>query len=310
MSKYEYDKRDMKFGHSAAVHDDDVIDHITQFKPDTYAIMQVDSDQYIKTFMNWIKSTKNHKLSGLDNYKHAVYSNGTTESFEKFYWNNKTRRFRCYKGEYLYHKLAWRGRNWAYIEDAELNKNDAVVISLPFADTGCKHKDMDFLLHNCSAMGIPVLLDACYFGISNDIDYNFNYKCITDITFSLSKVFPVAHARIGLRLTKEDTDDLLFVYHKHSYYNKLGAALGIHLMEKFGPDYIFNKYREKQLAFCKSLDVCPSNTVIFGIGNDKWQAYNRGTSTNRLGFQKFLHIPIEEWTSTEEFSLPNKDAKL
>ena len=88
MSKYEYDKRDMKYGHSSAVHDIDVINHIQAFKPDAYLAMQEHSDYYIDTFKRWISSTKNHTLKGLENFKYAVYSNGTTEGFEKFYWNN------------------------------------------------------------------------------------------------------------------------------------------------------------------------------------------------------------------------------
>ena len=300
MSKFEYDKRDMKFGHSAAVHDNEVRDHTRNFTPDAYNVLQTDNNEYIKTFLNWIKQSKNHTILGLDQFKHAVYSNGTTEGFEKFYWNNQSRRFRCFKGEYLYHKLAWRDWDWDFLEDDRLDKNDAVVISLPFADTGCKHKQMDFILHNCSAMGIPVLIDACYFGISSGVEFNFNHECITDITFSLSKVFPVAHARIGLRLTREDTDDLLLVYHKHSYNNRYGAQLGIHLMAEFTADYMFNKYRDKQLELCKILDVCASDTVIFGIGDNRWKEYNRGTDTNRLGFQNYLHKSLEEFNEKKD----------
>lgn len=300
MKKFEYDKRELKYGHSAAIADKNVIEHIRKFDLDPNTAMDTDSREYINTFLEWINNSKNNSTSGLELFKHAVYSNGTTEGFEKFYWNNQNRRFRCFKGEYLYHKLAWRNLSWDFVENSELDKNDAVVISLPFADTGNKHRDMDSILKQCNELEVPVLIDACYFGISSGIDYDFNHRCITDITFSLSKVFPVAHARIGLRLTKKDTDDLLFVYHKHSYFNKLGAALGIHLMKRFSADFIFDEYREKQLLFCQSLDVCPSDTVIFGIGDNRWSLYNRGTSTNRLGLQKFLHMSLEEFNATKD----------
>lgn len=298
MSKYEYDKTLLPFGHSAAIQDAEVIDHIQSFTPNMHTMLNTDNKTYIDTFLNWIKQSSSHTLIGLEDFKYAVYSNGTTEAFEKFYWNNKSRRFRCFKGEYLYHKIAWRNTDWQFIEDAKLNKNDAVVISLPFADTGAAHKKLEVVLHECDILNIPVLIDACYFGISKDITYNFNHSCITDITFSLSKVFPVAHARIGLRLTREDTDDLLLVYHKHSYNNRVGAQLGIHLMNRFNADYIYKKYRKKQIEFCNYLGVEPSNTVLFGIGNYKWQQYNRGTTTNRLGFQKYLHLSLEEFVKT------------
>lgn len=300
MSGYEYDKRNMMFGHSSAVHDSEVIESMKLFSPNTYDLLQQDSNEYINVFTNWLKNSTNNKLIGIEDFPYAVYSNGTTEGFEKFYWNNQNRRFRCFKGEYLYHKLAWRDWNWAFIEDDDLRPGDAVVISLPFADTGCKHKNHDYVLNVCNAMNIPVLIDACYFGISKDIEYDFTHKCITDITFSLSKVFPVAHARIGLRLTRVDTDDLLFVYHKHSYNNRLGAELGKFLMKNFTSDFIYNKYRNKQKSFCDILKVAPSDTVIFGLGDKTWSQYNRGTETNRLGLQNFLHKSVEEFKTIYE----------
>ena len=68
----------------------------------------------------------------------------------------------------------------------------------------------------------------------------------------------------------------------------LGPQLGLGLISKFGPDYIFNKYRQQQLELCLQYKVNPSDTVLFGIGGDEWKEYNRGTSTNRLSFNKIL----------------------
>jgi hypothetical protein len=130
----------------------------------------------------------------------------------------------------MYHKLAWRDKfDWAWIEDDSLRSNDAVVISLPFADTGAKHTEYDWLMKQCMLKDIPVLVDCAYYGICNNIEFDFTATCITDITFSLSKTFPVANARIGIRFTKEDNDDTMFVYHKIHYNNKLGAGLGLEL---------------------------------------------------------------------------------
>jgi hypothetical protein len=243
--------------------------------------------EFLNSYEDWIKSTQNNSLVGLDLYKIKAYSNGTSESFDKFYLKNRTRRFRCYKGEYVYHKLAWRDKfDWAYLEDDVLNENDAVVISLPFADTGNKHINYHDLMRLCNDLKVPVLVDCAYFGVCSNIEFDFAYNCITDITFSLSKIFPVAHARIGIRFTKEDDDDTLLVYHKVNYNNKIGAAIGMKFMDKFSPDFIPNKYMYKQLEFCQYLNVAPSSTVLFGIGGDDWKKYNRGGATNRLSFHR------------------------
>jgi len=91
-----------------------------------------------------------------------------------------------------------------------------------------------------------------------------------------------------MRLTRIDDDDSMFVTNKIGYTNRFGPQLGLELLSKFGPDYIFNKYRESQLNLCVQYEVTPSDTVLFGIGGDRWQEYNRGTATNRLSFNKVI----------------------
>ena len=144
-------------------------------------------------------------------------------------------------------------------------------------------------------MNVPVLIDCAYLGICSNIDFDLSFNCITDVTFSLSKTFPVAHARIGMRLTKHDDDDILFVTNKSDYINRISCFIGNAVINEFSPDYIPNKYRDKQIEICKKLNIQPSNTVLFGNADiDKFIDYNRGGNSNRLGLHKFLNRPIEE----------------
>jgi hypothetical protein len=288
MTNIPNDKRSMDFGSAFAIQDPLTVGILRK----SYSFTDLNSnsiiDEYLYAYDCWIKSTTINTITGLEEFKYQCYSNGTTESFDKFYMKNARRRFRCYKGEYMYHRLAWRDKfDWEFIEDAPLHKNDAVIISLPFADTGDKHINYHDLMRKCSEMSIPVLVDCAYFGACKNINIDVAYPCITDITFSLSKTFPVAYARIGMRYTREDNDDTLFVYHKINYNNKIGALLGLEYFDNFSPDYIPQKYIDKQHDFCKILGVDPSKTVLFGIDkNKKYNQYNRGGPTNRLSFHK------------------------
>jgi hypothetical protein len=280
------DKRSLPFGGSFAVMDPQILNSL----PD---LLQVDSESFCKKYKEWIKSGTLNTISGLENFPFAVYSNGTTEAFDKFYMKNKNRRFRCFRGEYVYHQIAWRTSwpDWKFLEEEPLEQNDAVVISLPFSDSGNEHFQMQSVLQICTDLKIPVLVDCAYFGVCSDIIFNFNHECITDITFSLSKSFPLAYARVGMRLTKVDNDDTLLMMHKIEYTNRIGAALGIKLMEKYSPDYIVNKYKQQQLDLCNTLGVIPSNTVLFGIdNNNNYPEYNRGGQTNRLGLHKHFNV--------------------
>ncbi len=296
MSRYTNDKKHLPFGHSTAVLDPKALSLLSEYRPDLSKIM-LDTgivDTFCEEYFNWIKTSTNHQVYGLDEYKHLTYSLGTSEAFDKFYIRNKDRRFRCFKTEYMYHQLSWRHSwpNWRYIEDCDLLENDAVVISLPFADTGDKHHLHEEILEKCTKLGIPVLIDLCYFSISTGLKIDLTYPCITDVTVSLSKAFPVAHARIGMRLTRTDDDDAMFVYQKALYNNRAGAALGLEFIRNFSCDYIPVTYRKRQEEFCELLGVTPSKTVLFGIAQSNWKEYNRGGLTNRLSLHNFLDKDI------------------
>jgi hypothetical protein len=257
-------------------------------------------DEFVVKYRDWIGATKLNTVTGLDKFPVSAVAQGTTESFDKFYLKNSSRRLRYFKGEYMYHQVA--GRQYfrtpsTFIEDDALDSNDAVVVSLPFSDTGNEHPQMKAMLAECTQLGIPVLLDCAYFGICSGIEFDLDYDCITDLTFSLSKTFPVPHLRIGMRLTRTDDDDALLVTNKTQYVNRLSVAVGLELMQMWNADVIPNLYADTQKEFCKALEVDPSDCVIFGIDTTKkWQQYNRGAATNRLCFAKYLHekqLPID-----------------
>lgn len=301
--KNKYNKHHMSFGNAFSIADQSVLKVLN----DSFNVLTAADDPNIHTnFLNryiaWIQSTKNNSIRGLEHFPHACFTNGTTEAFDKFYSKHSSRRFRFFKGEFVYHRLSCRnnGHDWKYIEDSALDKNDVVIVSLPFSDTGNKHKDLDKLLETCDALDIPVLLDCAYFGICADIEIDLDHSCIKEVTFSLSKTFYSAYLRIGMRLTRVDDDDPLFVTNKMGYINRLSAYIGLKLLNTFGPDYIYNAYRQRQLEYCKTLDVEPSNCVIFGLGDDKWNDYNRDGKTNRLSFHKFLHRDCGEEITNEK----------
>ena len=57
--------------------------------------------------------------------------------------------------------------------------------------------------------------------------------------------------------------------------------------KNFTPDYIPNKYVDKQTDFCNNIGVTPSKTVLFGVdNNNKYPQYNRGGTSNRLSFHR------------------------
>lgn len=295
----KFDHKEKPLGGAFSIKDPDFLKSLSDYIPPWDLILNGNyhTNEFCEQYLKWIKNSRHSGFKGLEDFPHYAFSAGTTESFDKFYMKNHSRRFRCFRGEYLYHELTWRNcwPNWSYIETEEINTNDAVVISLPFADTGDCHKEYRQLMEKCTELKVPVLVDCAYFGLVTEFEFDLSYPCITDVTFSLSKYFPIAHARVGMRLTRNNDDDPLFVYQRGSYNNKHGAVLGQFLMSNFDCDFLIDRYRQRQIEFSEFLNICPTRTIMFALGDSKWQDYSRGGELNRLSFHKYLHLDTEQF---------------
>lgn len=266
---------------SRATQDPAVTYYINEiFQDDLLRIGLKDSsnlNRFVNQAHHWIKQHQTNSLQGLDQYQRD-YSAGTTQSFDSFYYRHRQRRMRCFSGEYFYHLKTWisTNTNWSVVTDSDpLRSGDALVISLPFCDTGNNFDGFESILELCDQLDIPVLVDCCYYTISGGITADLSYECIDTIAFSLSKSFPVANLRIGLRYTKSGVCDGQQLMNSINYNNSLSAYIGLKIIDKFGCDYIYTTYQQRQKVACDYFGLEPSQSVIFAVGNSQWECYNR-----------------------------------
>ena len=217
---------------------------------------------YWEGYRDWIHSSELNTIKGLDNLPYLSYSNGTTEAFDKFRIRHRNRRLRVLPDEYQYHQL-YSGAEPIDTFDS-LDSNDCVIISSPYAATGNPHPMMDAIMSVCSYMNIPVLIDAAYYGLCGQCNFNWDWPCIEAVAFSLSKPFGASIYRVGLRFSRYN-DDALGEFSDDGYVNRLGAALGLELISRDCADSLYNRYRPQQLELCKAMDLTPSKSVIFGL---------------------------------------------
>jgi hypothetical protein len=106
------------------------------------------------------------------------------------------------------------------------------------------------------------------------------------VAFSLSKAFPVANLRIGVRYTRPDIFDGQKLHDSINYNNSLSAWIGLQLIKQFPSDYIYNRYREQQQQVCEQFNLTASDSVLFAQGDSTWDYYNRGNllETYKLDF--------------------------
>ena len=232
--------------------------------------------QFKADFAPWLQQHSSNSIKGLDQYQ-PNFSAGTTQAFDSFYFRHRTRRFRCFVGEYFYHLKTWLSNNvdWSFITDQDpLIAGDALVISAPFCDTGNMHPEYESAVAQCNQLNIPVLVDACYYVISGGVQLDVTSQCVDTVAFSLSKAFPVANLRIGMRYTR-NTFDGQSLHDAINYNNTLSAQIGNMLIANYRSDYIYTHYRDQQLEFCRMVGIEPSDSVLFAVGDSKWTEYNR-----------------------------------
>jgi len=248
---------------------------------------------FLKKYKNWILNSKNNKIIGLDSFKELTCTYGTAQSFDEWYFKNNKKRLRILKGDFFYHSICTRNKiEFCYYEDADLNENDFMIISVPFSDSGNEPDNLDNILKKCEELNIPVLIDCAYMIMAGDINLNLNYDCIKCVSFSFTKGFyGCERLRIGIRFKKEYEDDGIDVANSMCMISPIGLKVAIDIMDKFDFDSVYNKYRKTQLKICKENNLIASKSVIFGLGNIsdlELSIFNRGTKYRRICLSQFM----------------------
>ena len=240
--------------------------------------------RFLEAFPEWLLASQLNSLNNLNSLPIVAYTNGTIQAFDAFYLQHARRRFRCFQSEFMYHRATWRDRlDFLSIDAAPLAVGDAVVISLPFSDLGGKHPQTDEVIDRCNYLNIPVLIDCAYMNIAAGMSLDFSQPSIQVATFSLSKTFHgLDKLRIGVRFSRQFNDDLVDIFNTVEMSNQFSCAVGLAAINRFPADFNCTKYREKQVGLCRELGITPTDCVIFGLGDDRWNMYSRGGGANRL----------------------------
>ena len=260
-------------------------------------------DEYAGVWRDWINYSNNKSLTGLENFAHADYTQGTSQAFDNFILRHcNTKQIIVVQGDFQYHACLGKHVNFKNIYENEKNQINledqldglnlhALIISAPFSDFGCLHPDFDHLMKVCNVHNIPVCLDLAYWGISKGIDINLNdYPAIEEVTCSLSKpFFTLENHRVGVRFTKEYVDDGVSMLNEVKMANNYSMALGVEYMKNFSPDYNWEKYENQYIKVCEEQQLVWTDTVIFGLGdNERHEEFNRGVEGN-------YRVCISEW---------------
>ena len=252
--------------------------------------------EFLELYPKWIQSSKLNNFTGLDTYPDRYVSLGTTQALEWWqYWCIATgQNLKVFRGEYPYNRDVWLGpeMNWSdSIDDTGLSVGDAVIISIPFSGNGRKHERWDWLIEECTAKNIPILVDCAWFGTCFDIDVDLSHDCIKMVAFSTGKGLSGGNWRAGIVFSRLDEERCgMRVQTEWNHGIHLNVALSNALMKKFSPDTMPNKYREAHKIVCEHYGLQETNTIHIAQAPDtpEWDMFHRDRAYNRINLAKAL----------------------
>jgi hypothetical protein len=152
------------------------------------------------------------------------------------------------------------------------------------------HPEFNDILNICAINDIPVCVDLAYWGISKNIHLDLSYPAIQEITCSLSKSFyALENHRVGIRFTTTYADDGISMLNEVNMQNNHSMSLGVHFMKSFSPDWNWETYQDKYEHVCEERNLVYTDTVIFGLGGEEYQQFNRGVpGNNRVCISEYL----------------------
>ena len=270
----------MKLNHDPLA-DRHVIDSIDRILRDIdlAKISSITNFNHDKSWRSWIMNTPYNHVQGLDSFVYSAFVPGTTDAFGEFIARYPTRRIRVSRNDFVLTEILARSwnRTLLHLEDALLDQNDCVIISLPFSGNGSYYQHWNDLLDQADLFEVPVFLDAAYFGISHGIDYPLHRSCIKDFAISLSKPLAGNQLRLGIRFTKDNVDDGVTAGLIGSdIFDRLNAWISMQLLNEFSHAWIIDRYKPVSDTIVNQYNLVPTNTVTLALGNESMMQFKRG----------------------------------
>lgn len=254
-----------------------VLDHYQAHK-----FFNVDLSYYTNVWRSWLTSNKLKTICGLDAFKYADYTCGTSQTFDQFVIKHASKEIAVLRGDFQYHACIAKPNRFAYINDT-VHADQALIISLPFSDFGHEHPKFKSILDQCNQLSVPVCLDLAYWGIAKNINIDLDqYPCITEITSSLSKPFyTLENHRVGVRFSREYQNDGISMINEVKMQNTFSMSLGIHFMEMYSADWAWKELLDQYQNICLQHNLTATDTLIFALGDqERHIKFNRGVSDN------------------------------
>jgi hypothetical protein len=226
-------------------------------------------DQFLKQAPQWFASTKLNTITGLDAFPEHDIIMGCNHFIDNLLMK---RAYQTFEYDYTYYKRLHPHLRNCTIET--LIPRCPLIISMPFAGQMNIHADMTEILDKCAEQEIPVHIDAAWLSASRGIEFNFDHPAIQSVAMSMSKGLNLWWNRVGIRWTRTRTEsDSISIYNRFRMIPLYTVDVGLHYIQSFPPDYLWNYYNDKYNEICKRYYLRPTVMVHVAQSLDRSETY-------------------------------------
>lgn len=222
-------------------------------------------EEYLEEFDRFIHGTKLNKVLGLEDYTDRDVIQGVTHVLDDLH-QTYGERIVVMAGDYRYH---WRLRPDILTRTAHsLAEGDILILSSPFPSLGDLHPDYSAIMERAESLAVPVHIDACWFGCTRGLEFDFRSPAIQSVSFSLSKSMGMGANRIGIRYARQRWNGPISIMNKFNMSPMVMMWLAFRIMRQFGSDYLQNKYYPAYELICEELGLEPTPTIHLAMRED------------------------------------------
>ncbi|HRO67333.1 MAG TPA: hypothetical protein PL182_07205 [Pseudobdellovibrionaceae bacterium] len=265
---------------------------LTEGMGDAFAFDDRLTRNFLEEFDRWIHGSALNEVGGLAAFPQRDLISGVTNFLDDLHFRFGPRLV-CMEREYAYHRRVRPEMVHRRLETLEAG--DVLVFAIPFAYHGDLHPQTRGILDRCSEMGIPVHVDAAWYGCLRDFRFDYDHPAVHSVGFSLSKGLGLGSQRCGVRYSRLEEDGPIRVINDFGMEIRAPFACGLKFMKRFGSDYLQEKYGEAYRYVCRKYDLRPTKAIHVAMGEvepGEWWP---------LGLRPFLRYLVEE---RNEFKTP------
>jgi hypothetical protein len=207
---------------------------------------------------HWITASNRNTISGLDAFPRRDFTVGVTQSLDDLHMMHPGK-IVIMEDEYRYHQRLFP--NITVRTPDTLTAGDILVFSIPFGRWGGMHPQTQDILNKCTELNIPVHIDAAWLGACKNININIDQPCIKTWSVSLSEGFGLGVNRIGMRFSRERINGPVTIMNDFNMNIHVLMWYGIKFIERFGPDFLWNKYEVVYHRALQELELNPSQAI-------------------------------------------------